>query len=287
MELNAGGIIPPLKYRVLYRDHFGDEGASHASDLWNYTTIKRILKNEVYLGHTLLGKTRKASIRSEKKLPVPQEDWAVTRGTHLPLVSQESFDAAALNLGKELGIIRNTTTCAKHFSGIAVCGRCGHSLCSCGTVYKGEREKYWYLSCTRQRPDIADPCEGVRIRYSDLLEVVRQDLNEILAMTDEQIDRLVGDVLRETQTSEAVQARQLQQERAAARLKTIDRVITKLYMDNAEGRLEDARLSDMVSQLQTEGAGLQRLLTALEPDKQKTQRRIISVFRPCTALYTH
>ena len=100
------------------------------------------------------------------------------------------------------------------FSGIAVCGRCGHSLCSCGTVYKGEREKYWYLSCTRQRPDIADPCEGVRIRYSDLLEVVRQDLNEILAMTDEQIDRLVGDVLRETQTSEAVQARQLQQEQA-------------------------------------------------------------------------
>ena len=47
MELNVGGIIPPLKYRVLYRDHFGDEGASHASDLWNYTTIKRILKNEV------------------------------------------------------------------------------------------------------------------------------------------------------------------------------------------------------------------------------------------------
>lgn len=281
MELNAGGIIPPLKYRVLYRDHFGDEGASHASDLWNYTTIKRILKNEVYLGHTLLGKTRKASIRSEKKLPVPQEDWAVTRGTHLPLVSQESFDAAALNLGKGTRNYQKYDHVRKSiFSGIAVCGRCGHSLCSCGTVYKGEREKYWYLSCTRQRPDIADPCEGVRIRYSDLLEVVRQDLNEILAMTDEQIDRLVGDVLRETQTSEAVQARQLQQERAAARLKTIDRVITKLYMDNAEGRLEDARLSDMVSQLQTEGAGLQRLLTALEPDKTENAAEDYQRFSP-------
>lgn len=116
---------------------------------------------------------------------------------------------------------------------------------------------------------------------------MRQDLNEILAMTDEQIDRLVGDVLRETQTSEAVQARQLQQERAAARLKTIDRVITKLYMDNAEGRLEDARLSDMVSQLQTEGAGLQRLLTALEPDKTENAAEDYQRFRPCTALYTH
>ncbi len=288
MELNAGGIIPPLKYRVLYRDHFGDEGASHASDLWNYTTIKRILKNEVYLGHTLLGKTRKASIRSEKKLPVPQEDWAVTRGTHLPLVSQETFDAAALNLGKGTRNYQKYDHVRKSiFSGIAVCGRCGHSLCSCGTVYKGEREKYWYLSCTRQRPDIADPCEGVRIRYSDLLEVVRQDLNEILSMTDEQIDRLVGDVLRETQTSEAVQARQLQQERAAARLKTIDRVITKLYMDNAEGRLEDARLSDMVSQLQTEGAGLQRLLTALEPDKTENAAEDYQRFFALARRYTH
>lgn len=268
MDLNADGIIPPLKYRVLYRDNFGDEGASHASDLWNYTTIKRILKNEVYLGHTLLGKTKKASIRSEKKLPVPLEDWAITRDTHLPLVSQQTFDSAMINLGKGTRNYQKYDHVRKSiFSGIVVCGRCGYSLCSCGTVYKGEREKYWYLSCTKQRPDIANPCEGVRIRYSDLLEVVRQDLNEILAMTDKQIEQLVGDVLREKQTSEAEQTRRLQQERATARLKTIDRVITKLYMDNAEGRLEDARLSDMVTQLQNEGAGLQRLLATLGTDE--------------------
>ena len=40
------------------------------------------------------------------------------------------------------------------FGGVAVCAKCGHALCSCGTVYKGEREKYWYLSCTHQRQDI-------------------------------------------------------------------------------------------------------------------------------------
>ena len=115
MELNADGVIPPLKYRVLYRDNFGDEGASRASDLWNYTTVKRILKNEVYLGHTLLGKTKKASIRSERKLSVPQEDWAITRDTHLPLVSQQTFDSAMLNLGKAQEIIRSTIMCAKVF----------------------------------------------------------------------------------------------------------------------------------------------------------------------------
>ena len=61
-------------------------------------------------------------IRSEKKLPVPQEDWAVTRGTHLPLVSQETFDAAALNLGKGTRNYQKYDHVRKSiFSGIAVC----------------------------------------------------------------------------------------------------------------------------------------------------------------------
>ena len=267
LDLNADGVIPPLKYRVLFRDTFSDEGASRASDLWNYTTVKRILKNEVYLGHTLLGKTRKVSIRSDRKLPVPEEEWAITRNTHTPIVSQQTFEAAMRNMGKGTRNYQKYDHVRKSiFSGIAVCGRCGHALCSCGTVYKGEREKYWYLSCTQQRQDIAEPCEGVRIRYSDLMEVVRRDLNEVLAMSEADINRLIESVLCEKQSREARQERKLQQERANARLKTIDKVITKLYTDNAEGRLEDARLSDMVSQLQKESIGLQKLLTALEAD---------------------
>ena len=82
------------------------------------------------------------------------------------------------------------------FSGIAVCAKCGYSLCSCGTVYKGEREKYWYLSCTHQRQDIAEPCTGVRVRYADLLEIVRQDLNHLLSMTDDQMERMVKEALK-------------------------------------------------------------------------------------------
>ena len=73
LDLDQDGIIPPLKYRVLYRDEFSPEGAARASDLWNDTTVKRILKIEVYLGHTQLGKSEKASIKSKKKIPVESE----------------------------------------------------------------------------------------------------------------------------------------------------------------------------------------------------------------------
>ena len=175
LDLNADGIIPPLKYRVLYRDEFSQEGAARASDVWNYTTVKRILKNPVYLGHTLLGKSKKVSVKSKKKVPVPRDDWAVTENTHPPLVTKQLYERAQQNLGRGSRDYRAYDQVRKSiFSGIAVCARCGHSLCSCGTVYKGEREKYWYLSCTHQRQDIAEPCTGVRVRYADLLEVVRQ-----------------------------------------------------------------------------------------------------------------
>ena len=71
LDLNRDGIIPPLKYRVLYRDDFSDEGALRASDVWNYTTVKRILKNRVYLGHTIVGRSRKVSVKSKKKVSAP------------------------------------------------------------------------------------------------------------------------------------------------------------------------------------------------------------------------
>ncbi len=265
LSLNEDGIIPPLKYRVLYRDDFGEKGAARASDLWNYTTVKRILKNQVYLGHTLLGRSKKVSVKSKKKIPIPPDEWSVTENTHEPLITREIFDLAQRNLGKGSQDYRSYEQVRKSiFSGIAVCGKCGYSLCSCGTVYKGEREKYWYLSCTHQRQDISAPCSGVRVRYADLLEVVRQDLNALLALDDRQIAEMVEGILRHKGAKEPAQNRKLQREKAQARLLTIDKIVAKLYTDNAEGKLDDDRLSRMVEELERESAGLKRSLTDLE-----------------------
>lgn len=264
LDLNEDGVIPPLKYRVLYRDEFSEEGAARASDLWNYTTVKRILKNPVYLGHTLLGKSKKVSVKSKKKVPVPREDWAVTENTHPPLVSNNLYERAQANLGRGSRDYRAYDHVRKSiFSGIAVCSKCGYSLCSCGTVYKGEREKYWYLSCTHQRQDIADPCTGVRVRYADLLEIVRQELNSLLALTDKQVEALVKEALRRAGANENPKALRQKREKIEARIGTIDKIVTKLYTDNAESRLDDERLQRMVADLEKESVGLQAALDSL------------------------
>lgn len=263
-DLTEAGVITPLKYRVLYRDNFSDTGAARATDCWNYTTVKRIIKNQVYLGNTLLGKTRKASIKSRRKISIPQEDWAITSNTHEPLVDQMTFDKAQANLGKGSRDYRQYDQVRKSiFGGIAVCSRCGYSLCSSGTVYKGEREKYWFLSCNHKSKRFENPCEGVNIKYADLLEVVRQDLNSLIKLADKEISKLVNQVLEEINDESAKKVREAKIEKAKARLNVINRTIGKLYTDNAEGKLADPRLEVMVADLEKEASGLEKALEVL------------------------
>ena len=289
LDLNADGVIPPLKYRVLYRDEFSEEGAARASDVWNYTTVKRILKNPVYLGHTLLGRSKKVSVKSKKKVAVPRDSWAITEDTHPPLVDKALFQRAQENLGRGTRDYRAYDHVRKSiFGGVAVCAKCGHALCSCGTVYKGEREKYWYLSCTHQRQGIPEPCEGVRIRYADLVELVRQDLNSLLALSDEEVEMLVQEAVRRMGSEENLKTRQLRKEQAEARIGAIDKIVTKLYTDNAEGKLDDDRLSRMVADLEKESAGLKATLEELSapsPAQQMADR--YTQFFDLARSYTH
>ena len=263
-ELSNEGVVTPLKYRALYRDNFTDAGAARATDYWNYTTVKRIIKNEVYLGKTVLGKTRKVSLKSKKKISVPKEDWVVTEGTHIPLVDQMTFDKAQFNLGKGSRDYRQYDHVRKSIlGGIAICSLCGYSLCSSGTVYKGEREKYWFLSCNHKSKRFENPCQGVNIKYSDLLELVRQDLNSLINLTDAEIDALVNGVLGEMNDASAEKERESKIEKSQARLKVISRTIEKLYFDNAGGKLSDSRLETMVAKLEKEATTLEASLEDL------------------------
>lgn len=271
IDLNDDGIIPPLKYRVLYRDNFNEKGASRASDYWNYTTVKRILRNEVYLGHTLLGKSKKVSLKSKQKAIIPKEDWAITKNTHQQLVSEEIFSIAKMNLGRNTtkysggdGEIRKSI-----FSGLVFCSKCGHALCSSGSVYKGERYKYWYLSCMYKRNKDLSGCSGVRIKYDDLLELVKQDLNSFIEMSDDEVDSIVQELVDSTQSENARQKRKNKIEKIAVRVSTIDKMISKLYLDNAEGRITDERLKITVDNLEKEYSELNQNLIALRREENE------------------
>lgn len=289
--LSDEGCITPLKYRVLYRDRFSEKGAARAADRWNHTTVKRILKNQVYLGHTLLGKTKKASLKSKKKVNVPQEEWHITKNTHMPLVTQEQFDKAQYYMGMNTKSWRENKKCRSSiFNGITFCANCGCAMCSAGSVYKGEREKYWYLSCNNIPKRSKNHCEhGARIKYSDLLEIVKNDLNQLISLSDEDIKEITNEALKRSGQVNIYESAEANQKAIEKRLETIDKIVIKLYSDNAAGIISDDMLGKMVTEFSQEATNLKNQLAKIQ-NQQSAGNEIVDNYEKFFRLvkqYTH
>ena len=204
-------------------------------------------------------------MKSKKKVPVPEQDWIITEATHEALVDLSTFEKAQINMSKASKDYPQYEHVRKSiFGGIAYCSKCGHALCSSGTVHKGEREKYWFLSCNHTRKDLADPCTGVSIRYADICEIIRNDLNSLISLSDEQINALVQSVIEARNAKLNFTDKKAQLEKARNRLKVIDRMVSKMYMDNAEGKISDDRLNRVVADLEKEASSLEAKIIELD-----------------------
>lgn len=289
--LSEDGVYPPLKYRVYKTEGLNSGNADMMSDEWNNTTVKRILKNPVYLGHTMLGKSKKLSPKSDVKRPVPQEEWRVTLNTHEPLVSSETFDQAARNLGKRRSDYMQLEHVRKSiYGGIAYCACCGGAMCSSGTVHKGEREKYWFLTCLNIPKRSKNPCaDGARIKYEVLNQVVCQELNQLLSMTEEEKRQVTQEAIRLAEDSGLLAAREKQADEARQRLRAIDSMTMKLYEDLYAGRLEEDRAHRLLKKYREESDELNQLIQTITQGRRSAEdvRRTYDQFFALTERYTH
>ena len=68
--------------------------------LWNGTTIRRILKNEVYIGNTIGHKVKKINYKLKKQIMLDKDDWIKVENTHEAIISKEDFEKVQLILDK-------------------------------------------------------------------------------------------------------------------------------------------------------------------------------------------
>ena len=83
-QLDFDNVPTPLDFR---------KGISKSKS-WSSATILKILKNPVYLGHMVQGKTEKISFKSKKSVFVPGEKQFVVENTHEAIVDKETFEKA-------------------------------------------------------------------------------------------------------------------------------------------------------------------------------------------------
>lgn len=120
--LNREGIRTPIEFKLekgkTSRKAKGDKFA------WSGGTICAILRNEVYTGDMVYGKTYKEQVGDRSRIR-PRSEWKVLRNHHAPIISREIFE----EIQKGRGTGRAPDKGGRHpLSGRLVCGCCGRNL---------------------------------------------------------------------------------------------------------------------------------------------------------------
>ena len=68
--------------------------------LWNSTTIRRILKNEVYIGNTIGHKVKKINYKLKKQIMLAKDKWIKIENTHERIISKKDFEKVQNILNK-------------------------------------------------------------------------------------------------------------------------------------------------------------------------------------------
>lgn len=123
--LREDGILNPRAYSIQVLGINRPYTYKDDTD-WAKTSVAQIIRNRVYLGHTVSQKASTISFKNKTRIKYPEEDFVTVLDTHESLVGQEEFDIAQKifsikNRGNKFGF-------ENIFVGILKCSDCGSGL---------------------------------------------------------------------------------------------------------------------------------------------------------------
>lgn len=265
-KLNSLGILSPKEYKksigIKYNGGFSGSGAS----LWSSATVKRILTNEVYLGHMIQGKTQKVNYKVKKNVEKPREEWVRVENTHEAVISADEFQIVQ-NLLQSDGRVSPDMKGAGMFSGLLYCADCKEQMVRRVVRYRG-RAKVYYICSTNNR---GDGCSRHSVEESQLIEAV-SDAVKKYANTFLEQKQLFDMVIDKEANFEAVVRYDKEIERLRKEQDKYYRLCSGLYEDLRKGVItkeEFERLHENFKQKET----------ALSQSQEKQEALIKDMFK--------
>ena len=148
-KLNGLGILSPKEYKKSTGENYKGGFSGAAKSMWSSATVKRILTNEMYLGHMVQGKTEKINYKLKKSVEKSEEEWIKVENTHEAIISEDNFQIVQ-NLLKADGRVSPVTEKNSPFTGILFCGDCGEQMIRRVNRYKSTQRVY-YICSTKNR----------------------------------------------------------------------------------------------------------------------------------------
>lgn len=261
----------------IYYARLGKENPNRWSHCWNGTTIKQILRNEVYIGNMVNGKSSSMSYKNKKLNYKPKEEWIRVENTHEPIITREVWDLCAA-LEKERYIRQEKPDCpASVLTGLVRCADC-HSKMHVRRSRKKPKDAsagyYTYFDCGTYRRAGMSVCSPHSIREEILLDLVLTDIREkarAVALDAKSIAaRIVKLKTDEEDTHMAGYEKELKA--ALTRLPEVEKLMMNLYEDRIKGALSETVFATLMQKYELDQnkltAGIAELQEKIQTGRQ-------------------
>ena len=247
---------------------------------WGSSTIVNILKKREYLGHTINFKTRK-HFKDKKSHYVSEDEWTIFENTHEAIIDQQTFDLAQ-KIRSNVRRYPNGWGEAAPLTGLLYCADCGGKMYVHRTNNGKRVSQYTCSNYTKVPCGTLCPTQH-RINESAVLTLVSDTLRAIAEYSRNDRTEFIHTV-QETQVAQQSADISKKRRRLAAAQKRageLEKLICKIYEDNALGKLPDARYKALDAQyakeqdaLEIEIAELEKAVTGYEQSQKSAEKFI-------------
>ncbi len=227
---------------------------------WNLASVRKMLENQVYLGHTINGKKRKISFKSKRVISQPESKWIMVENTHEPIISKQLWNDAHKRLDSRKRTSK--TGNVNIFAGLLKCDTCG---CALGVANTSSRKNYY--SCNTYKRKGKEACSIHYILKDDLYDIVLADIQKKLKVVKLNEEDFIKRVQKKLGSTDNHQKERILEEISALeiRIKALDNKFDRLYEDRLDGVISDKRFKEMSSKCEDEQ---QKLSIRLEELKE-------------------
>ena len=247
---------------------------------WGSSTIVNILKKREYLGHTINFKTRK-HFKDKKSHYVSEDEWTIFENTHEAIIDQQTFDLAQ-KIRSNVRRYPNGWGEAAPLTGLLYCADCGGKMYVHRTNNGRRISQYTCSNYTKI------PCGTLcltqhRINESAVLTLVSDTLRAIAEYSKNDRTEFIHTVqeMQVAQQSADISKKRRRLAAAQKRAGELEKLICKIYEDNALGKLPDARYKALDAQyakeqdaLEIEIAELEKAVTGYEQSQKSAEKFI-------------
>lgn len=264
------GILIPRAYRAMKKGKLETStGFKYPTD-WVGRNVKKILENQVYLGHMVSHKTQTKSFKSKKLVDVPKEDWIIVENTHEAIIDVETFEIVQ----KFISIKKRPTKQGERnmFVGLVKCPDCERNMAYSNPYGKDPR-----FRC-RTYVRNANLCTTHSISYDALCKIVLNDIQSHVKEMDDLGDQFIDEMREMSENRGNGKIGQYRDEviKLEKRMKELDSIITKLFEQNALGKITDERFEKMSASYESEQQEIKTRYKDLTAKVEAQEKKISS-----------